>query len=79
MPTARDIRGASPCAPAGSTDKWKKGRQQVFEVLLKEQNKAGSWQANDGYGPHYATAMAVLALSVEKAPLPDGKEKPEGK
>jgi hypothetical protein len=49
---------------------WNYFRPQMHKVLLDNQQPNGSWQANDGYGPNYATAMAVLALAVEYRFLP---------
>jgi hypothetical protein len=38
--------------------------------LLEQQNANGSWNANDGLGANYGTAMGVLALTVEYRLLP---------
>lgn len=49
---------------------WEFFRPKLHDVLLKNQNPAGFWTSNDGYGPNYATAMGVLALTVEYRFLP---------
>jgi hypothetical protein len=49
---------------------WSFFRPKLHKVLLDSQQANGCWQANDGYGPNYSTAMAVLALAVEYRFLP---------
>jgi hypothetical protein len=50
---------------------WKSYRPHLHKVLLDHQNAVnGSWNCNDGFGPNYDTAMAVLALTVEYRYLP---------
>jgi Prenyltransferase and squalene oxidase repeat len=49
---------------------WKVFRDHLHNTLLKRQSSTGSWQDPDGYGPNYATAMAILALTVEYRFLP---------
>jgi len=55
-------------------DEWKRARPQLFRELLSNQNPDGSWQAGNQsempWGRNYATAMAVLALTVEYEYLP---------
>ncbi len=60
---------------------WASYREHQFDPLLKMQKASGSWESNDGNGPSYGTAMAILALSVETPLRPKDKppEKPEGK
>lgn len=48
---------------------WEYFRPQMHKVLLRYQSTQGFWNGN-GYGPSYATAMAVLALAVEYRFLP---------
>jgi hypothetical protein len=47
---------------------------KLVEILLKHQDKDGSWLSGDGNdragGCNYCTAMAVLALAVEYRYLP---------
>ena len=43
---------------------WEHFRPQMHKVLLQHQSSNGSWNG-EGYGPSYATSMAVLALAVE--------------
>jgi hypothetical protein len=52
---------------------WENFRPRLHEVLLRNQNGNGSWvsRGSDGhYGASYATAMGVLALTVEYRFLP---------
>jgi hypothetical protein len=49
---------------------WSHFRPQLHKVLLDNQQNNGCWVGNDGYGPNYGTAMAVLALTVEYRFLP---------
>lgn len=49
---------------------WNFYRPQMHKVLFDYQQQNGSWLANDGIGPVYNTAMAVLALTVEYRFLP---------
>lgn len=55
-------------------DNWKNARPLLFQELLTTQTEDGSWRAGNGnevpWGRTYATAMAVLALSVEYEYLP---------
>jgi prenyltransferase beta subunit len=43
---------------------------QIQQLLYQYQQPNGSWIGNDGYGPIYATTMALLALTVEYRFLP---------
>jgi hypothetical protein len=49
---------------------WNFLRPQLHKVLFDHQQRNGSWIGSDGFGPTYATAMAVLALTVEYRYLP---------
>jgi hypothetical protein len=50
---------------------WATFRPHMHSVLLDHQSRLnGSWNSNEGYGPNYATSMAVLALAVEYRFLP---------
>ncbi len=52
---------------------WNFYRPQLHEVLLRHQKNNGSWEGtayDAAFGPHYCTAMAVLALTVEYRFLP---------
>ncbi|MCI0639414.1 MAG: terpene cyclase/mutase family protein [Gemmataceae bacterium] len=49
---------------------WNFYRPQLHKVLFDHQERNGSWLSNDGFGPAYATSMAVLALTVEYRLLP---------
>jgi hypothetical protein len=49
---------------------WGHYRPLLHKVLLDNQQDNGSWAQGDGYGPSYATAMCVLALTVEYRFLP---------
>ena len=49
---------------------WNVFRPQLHKVLLEQQTRHGSWNADDGLGANYGTAMAVLALTVEYRFLP---------
>jgi hypothetical protein len=49
---------------------WNTFRPQLHKVLLEQQTANGSWNAGDGLGANYGTAMAVLALTVEYRLLP---------
>ncbi len=49
---------------------WDFYRPQLHKILLQAQKPTGYWEDPDSYGPHYATAMAVLALTVEYRFLP---------
>lgn len=55
-------------------DEWRNARPKLFRELLSNQNPDGSWQAGNAsetpWGRNYATAMAVLALTVEYEYLP---------
>ena len=48
---------------------WDYFRPRMHEILLRSQTSTGSWNI-DGHGPSYATAMSVLALTVEYRFLP---------
>ena len=48
---------------------WEYFRPRLHEVLLRHQTSTGSWNGNQ-FGPNYATAMGVLALTVEYRFLP---------
>jgi len=53
---------------------WQKWGKVLYEMMLKHQNKDGSWPAGAGSaaraGSCYSTAMAVLAMSVSYRQLP---------
>jgi hypothetical protein len=49
---------------------WSYYRQKLHDVLLPNQSSSGGWDASDGQGMPYSTAMAVLALTVEYRYLP---------
>lgn len=49
---------------------WNTFRPQLHKVLLEQQTASGSWNAGDGLGANYGTAMAVLSLTVEYRLLP---------
>jgi hypothetical protein len=49
---------------------WNAYKPKLHKVLFDHKNGNGSWIGNDGYGPGYSTAMAVLALTVEYRYLP---------
>jgi hypothetical protein len=53
---------------------WNAYREQMHKVLLRNRADSGGWYGADPvsqiYGPNYATAMAVLALTVEYRYLP---------
>ncbi len=49
---------------------WRFYQPQMHQILLGYQQSNGSWIGSDGYGPVYATTMAVLALTVEYRLLP---------
>jgi hypothetical protein len=49
---------------------WDYFRPLLHKVLLDGQQDNGCWLHGDGFGPNYATAMAVLALTVEHRFLP---------
>ena len=49
---------------------WNAFRPELHKLLLPIQLPNGSWLANDSYGPVYATAMALAALTVEYRLLP---------
>jgi hypothetical protein len=49
---------------------WNHFRPRLHKVLFDYQLPNGGWVGNDGYGPNYGTAMAVLALTVEYRLLP---------
>jgi hypothetical protein len=49
---------------------WTVFRPELHKFLLDSQQRNGSWLTNDGPGPSYATAMSILALTVEYRLLP---------
>ncbi len=49
---------------------WQLYRPQLHRALLDTQQVNGSWLTSEPQGPTYATAMAVLALTVEYQLLP---------
>jgi hypothetical protein len=52
---------------------WALYRPALHQVLLRNQNRNGSWSgggSDSAYGANYCTAMAVLALTVEYRFLP---------
>ena len=61
---------------------WNFYRPHLHKTLFDYQQTNGSWIHNDGLGPVYASAMAVLALTVEYRFLPiyqRAEEAPEKK
>jgi hypothetical protein len=61
---------------------WDFFRPQLHKVVLDSQQANGCWLFGDSFGPDYATAMAVLALTVEHRLLPiyqRGEEPPRAK
>jgi hypothetical protein len=49
---------------------WHAFRPKLHKELLDHRQSNGCWIGNDGQGPSYSTAMAVLALTVEYRYLP---------
>lgn len=49
---------------------WAVYRGGLHRRLFARQRRGGGWLGDDGYGSSYATAMALLALTVEYAYLP---------
>lgn len=49
---------------------WGVYRPKMHRVLFDNQQRSGAWLDQDGFGPNYATSMAVLALAVEYRLLP---------
>jgi squalene cyclase len=51
---------------------WSAYRDRLHKALLRHQRADGSWQGGgeNGWGPNYCTALAVLALTVEYRYLP---------
>ncbi len=49
---------------------WNVYRPRLHALLLDSQQRNGGWLTNDGLGSSYATAMAILALTVEYRFLP---------
>lgn len=49
---------------------WAVFRPQLHQLLLDSQQQSGGWLTNDAPGPAYATAMSILALTVEYRLLP---------
>ena len=60
---------------------WNVYRPLLHKTLFDRQQPNGSWIASDNFGPSYATAMSVLALTVEYRFLPiyQRHEENEGK
>jgi hypothetical protein len=60
---------------------WNVYRPQLHKALFDRQESNGAWIPREGHGPAYATAMAVLALTVEYRLLPiyqRHEEQPKG-
>jgi hypothetical protein len=56
-------------------DYWERWATQLYEVMLKAQEKEGMWHNRGGEqdgegGDYYSTAMSVLAMSVSYRQLP---------
>ena len=56
-------------------DYWERWATQLYDVMLKAQDKAGMWHNTGGEqdgegGDYYSTSMAVLAMSVSYRQLP---------
>jgi hypothetical protein len=49
---------------------WNAYRPELHKTLFDHQQANGAWIGPDGLGPAYATAMAILALTVEYRFLP---------
>jgi hypothetical protein len=49
---------------------WHLYRQQLHQVLFEQQQRNGGWICDQGNGPAYATALAIMALTVEYRLLP---------
>lgn len=49
---------------------WGTYRPKMHRMLFDNQQRSGAWLDRDGFGPSYATAMGVLALTVEYRLLP---------
>ena len=49
---------------------WLVYRPRLHTLLLDSQQRNGAWLTNDGLGPSYSTALAILALTVEYRLLP---------
>jgi hypothetical protein len=49
---------------------WNVHRPHLHKLLLDSQQQNGSWLTNETLGPSYATAMSLLALTVEYRLLP---------
>ena len=49
---------------------WAQYRPRLYKELLDHQQRNGAWINNEGIGPSYSTAMAILALTVEYRFLP---------
>ncbi|HZZ80246.1 MAG TPA: prenyltransferase/squalene oxidase repeat-containing protein [Gemmataceae bacterium] len=60
---------------------WNVYRPQLHKLLLDSQQRNGSWLINEPLGPSYATAMSLLALTVEYRLLPiyQRNEEPDAK
>jgi hypothetical protein len=50
-------------------DFGKSYRAQVHKVLLDNQKANGSWTPREFFGPNFATALAVLALTADRPSL----------
>jgi hypothetical protein len=57
---------------------WNVYRPRLHALLLDSQQRNGGWLTNDGLGSSYATAMAILALTVEYRFLPIYQRDEEG-
>jgi hypothetical protein len=65
----------------GRNNYWEVYRPKLHKLLFANQQANGSWQATEGIGDPYSTAMAVLALTVEYGFLPiyQRHEEPDAK
>jgi hypothetical protein len=57
---------------------WNVYRPLLHKILFDSQQQNGGWLAQDGIGPSYNTAMAILALTVEYRFLPIYQRNEEG-
>jgi prenyltransferase beta subunit len=57
---------------------WNVYRPQMHKILFDSQQQNGGWTSQDGVGPAYNTAMAILALTVEYRLLPIYQRNEEG-
>jgi hypothetical protein len=51
-------------------NQWELFKSRMHSTLLERQTSTGAWPYGDGYGNNYATAMAILAMTVEYRFLP---------